>query len=90
MKMHKTYEEEMNRKAHRYALLKAAQEEGEIDWGFTQRDWTALKASDTGEEMLVTVRIAVPKDRYLKYKNAYTRMQKARQAKQDATSSKGE
>lgn len=79
--MHKTYEMEMNRKAHRYALLKAAQEEGEIDWGFTERDWTALKAGDTGEQMYVTVRMEISKDRYMRYKEQYERMQKAREAK---------
>ncbi len=36
--MHKTYEEEMNRKAHRYALLKAAQAEPNINWDFTKND----------------------------------------------------
>lgn len=87
--MHKTYTDAMNRKAHRYALLKAAKEEGKVDWGFTERDWTALKAGDTGEEMMVTVRIAVPKDKYLKYKNTYERMQKARQAKESKNEDMG-
>ncbi len=78
--MHKTYENEMNRKAHRYALLKAAKE-GEINWGFTERDWTALKAADTGEEMLVTVRVEIDREKYFKYKEKYERAAKAREAK---------
>lgn len=81
MKVHKAYEEAMNRKAHRYALLKAAKEEGKVDWVFTEHDWTALKAGDTGEELYVTVRMEITKDKYLKYKNTYERMQRARQAK---------
>lgn len=80
--MHKTYEEAMNRKAHRYALLKAAQAEPNINWGYTENDWTALKAGDTGEVMLVTVRVEVSKDRYLKYKKQYEKAQKMREAKE--------
>jgi len=87
--MHKTYLEAMNppRKAHRYALEKAGKEEGAIDWVYTHNDWTSLKAGDTGDEMLVTVRIKISKDTYLRHKKVYERMQKARLAKEnkDAT-----
>lgn len=78
--MHKKYEEEMNRKAHRYALLKAAKE-GEVDWDFTERDWTVLKAADTGDALYVSVRLEVTRDAYLKYKNQYEKAQKMREAK---------
>jgi roadblock/LC7 domain-containing protein len=79
--MHKTYEEAMNRKAHRYALLKAAQKEPNINWTYTENDWTALKAGDTGEVMLVSVKVEVNKDTYLKYKKQYEKAQKMRDAK---------
>lgn len=79
--MHKTYENEMNRKAHRYALLKAAKEDGEINWSFTERDWTALKVSDTGNEMLVSVKIEIDRDKYFKYREQYEKAQKMRDAK---------
>lgn len=79
--MHKTYTNEMNRKAHRYALLKAAREDGKIDWQFTENDWTALKAADTGSELLVSVRMEVDRDKYIKYREQYERAQKMRQAK---------
>lgn len=80
-KVHKTCEEAMNRKAHRYALLKAAQAEPNINWVYTKNDWTALKAGDTGEVMLVSVRVEVNKDTYLKYKKQYEKTQKMRAAK---------
>lgn len=86
--MHKTYEEAMNRKAHRYALLKAAKDEGVIDWGFTERDWTALKAADTGKEMLVTVRVSISKEKYEWLREQYERMEKARAAKRSAAKEK--
>lgn len=79
--MHKTYTNEMNRKAHRYALLKAAKEDAKIDWGFTERDWTALKVSDTGNEMLVSVKIEIDRDKYFKYREQYEKAQKMRDAK---------
>lgn len=79
--MHKTYENEMNRKAHRYALLKAAKEDGEINWSFTERDWTALKVSDTGNEMLVSVKIEIDRTKYFKYREQYEKAQKMREAK---------
>jgi len=82
--MHKTYTEAMNRKAHRYALLKAAKEEGVINWGFTERDWTALKAADTGEEMLVAVRVSITKEKYEWLRKQYEKMEKARAAKRNA------
>ena len=78
---HKTYTKEMNRKAHRYALLKTAQSVGEIDWGFTENDWTVLKAGDTGETMLVSVRMAIPKTEYERIKRQYIRAQMMRAAK---------
>lgn len=80
--MHKTYTDAMNRKAHRYALLKGAQEnQGSINWQYTKNNWTALKAGDTGDTMLVTVCIEVPKSRYLELKQQYERTQKMRAAK---------
>lgn len=79
--MHKTYTNEMNRKAHRYALLKAAKEDGEINWGFTERDWTALKVSDTGSEMLVSVKVGIDREKYFKYREQYEKAQKMRDAK---------
>jgi hypothetical protein len=79
--MHKKYEEEMNRKAHRYALLKAAQEKPVIDWDFTKNDWNVLKAADTGDALYVSVRLEVTRDAYLKYKNQYEKAQKMREAK---------
>jgi len=79
--MHKTYEEEMNRKAHRYALLKAAQEESKIDWDFTKNDWNVLKSADTGEALYVTVRVEVNKDRYFQFKKQYEKAQEMREAK---------
>jgi hypothetical protein len=79
--MHKKYAEEMNRKAHRYALLKAAQEKPIIDWDFTKNDWNVLKAADTGEALYVTVRVEVNKDRYFELRKQYEKAQKMREAK---------
>jgi hypothetical protein len=78
---HRAYTDAMSRKAHRYALLKTAQSVGEIDWGFTENDWTVLKAGDTGETMLVSVRMAIPKSEYERQRRQYERMMKARAAK---------
>jgi len=78
---HKAYTDAMGRKAHRYALLKTAQSVGEIDWGFTENDWTVLKAGDTGETMLVSVRMAIPKTEYERIKRQYIRAQMMRAAK---------
>jgi len=71
----------MGRKAHRYALLKTAQSVGEIDWRYTEADWTVLRAGDTGETMLVSVRMAIPKSEYERQRRKYERMMKARAAK---------
>jgi hypothetical protein len=79
--MHKAYEDAMNRKAHRYALLKAAKEEPNIDWTFTENDWAALKAADTGNAIYVTVRVEIDRDNYFKYREQYERAAKAREAK---------
>jgi hypothetical protein len=81
--MHKAYEEEMNRKAHRYALLKAAKENPAIHWERTAADWTVLKASDTGTSMLVSVKVEVDRDRYFELREMYERAQKAREAKKN-------
>ena len=79
---HRAYTEAMSRKAHRYALLKTAQSVGEIDWRCTEADWTVLKAGDTGETMLVSVRMAIPKSEYERQRRKYERMMKARAAKE--------
>ena len=68
--MHKAYTDAMSRKAHRYALLRAAKE-GSVDWRFTEQDWTVLKAADTGESMFVSVRVEVDREKYNKLKNQY-------------------
>lgn len=74
--MHKTYTDAMNRKAHRYALLKVAKESSEsINWKATEQDWNMLKAADTGDTILVSVRIEISKDRYEKIKKQYERKQ---------------
>lgn len=78
---HRAYTEAMSRKAHRYALLKAAQSVGEINWRCTEADWTVLKAGDTGETLLVSVRMAVPKSEYERQRRQYERLMKARAAK---------
>ena len=78
---HRAYTEAMSRKAHRYALLKTAQSVGEIDWRCTEADWTVLKAGDTGETLLVSVRMAIPKSEYERQRRKYERMMKARAAK---------
>lgn len=78
---HRAYTYAMGRKAHRYALLKTAQSVGEIDWRFTENDWTVLKAGDTGETMLVSVRMAIPKTEYERIKRQYIRAQMMRTAK---------
>jgi hypothetical protein len=79
---HRAYTEAMSRKAHRYALLKTAQSVGEIDWRCTEADWTVLKAGDTGETLLVSVRMAIPKSEYERQRRKYERMMKARAAKE--------
>jgi hypothetical protein len=79
---HRAYMREMGRKAHRYALLKTAQSVGEIDWRCTEADWTVLKAGDTGETLLVSVRMAIPKSEYERQRRKYERMMKARAAKE--------
>lgn len=79
--MHKAYEDAMNRKAHRHALLKAAKESGVVNWQYTKNNWTVLKAGDTGDTMFVSVCIEVQKDIYLKHKEQYERAQAARTAK---------
>jgi len=68
--MHKAYTDAMSRKAHRYALLRAAKD-GSVDWRFTEQDWTVLKAADTGESMFVSVRVEVDREKYNKLKNQY-------------------
>lgn len=78
---HRAYTEAMSRKAHRYALLKTAQSVGEIDWRYTEADWTVLRAGDTGETLLVSVRMAIPKSEYERQRRKYERMMKARAAK---------
>lgn len=78
---HRAYTVAMGRKAHRYACLKAAQSVGEIDWKYTENDWTVLKAGDTGETMLVSVRMAIPKTEYERMKRQYIRAQMMRAAK---------
>ena len=78
---HRAYTYAMGRKAHRYALLKTAQSVGEIDWKFTENDWTVLKTGDTGETMLVSVRMAIPKTEYERIKRQYIRAQMMRAAK---------
>lgn len=78
---HKAYTDAMSRKAHRHACLVVAQTVGEIDWGFTKNDWTVLKAGDTGETMLVSVRMAIPKTEYERVKRQYLRAQMMRAAK---------
>ena len=78
---HHAYTLAMSRKAHRYACLKAAQSVGEIDWKYTENDWTSLKAGDTGETMLVSVRMAIPKTEYERMKRQYIRAQMMRAAK---------
>ena len=79
--MHKSYKEAMSRKSHRYALLKAAKETPNIDWTFTEYDWTTLKAADTGDAMYVTVRVEIDRDHYFKYREQYERAQRMREAK---------
>ena len=69
-KVHKTCELAMNRKAHRYAAIRAAKE-GSIDWKFTEQDWTVLKANDTGEVMLVSVKVEIDREKYFKLKQQY-------------------
>lgn len=69
-KPHKTYTDAMNRKAHRYAAIRAAKD-GSINWKFTEQDWTVLKASDTGEVMLVSVKVEIDREKYFKLKKQY-------------------
>lgn len=80
---HKTYTLAMSRKAHRYACLKTAQQVGEIDWKYTENDWTVLKASNNVEgTMYVTVRMAIPVTEYERRVREYNRLTHARIAKQ--------
>jgi hypothetical protein len=78
---HHAYTQAMARRAHRYALMTAAQHVGEIDWKYTKQDWTVLKAGDDGETMFVSVRMAIPKTEYERRVRDYERMQKMRNAK---------
>ena len=78
---HHAYTQAMARRAHRYALMTAAQHVGEIDWKYTKQDWTVLKAGDNGETMFVSVRMAIPKTEYERRVRDYERMQKMRMAK---------
>lgn len=79
---HRAYTDAMNRKAHRHACLLAAQSFGEINWKYTKNDWTVLKAGDTGETMLVSVRMEVPKIEYERIKKQYIRAQMKRNKKE--------
>ena len=82
---HKTYTLAMSRKAHRYACLKTAQQVGEIDWKYTENDWTVLKASNNVEgTMYVTVRMAIPVTEYERRVREYQRLEKARASKNKA------
>lgn len=78
---HHAYVVAMNRRAHRYACMVAAQTVGEIDWTYTKADWTSLKAGDDGETMFVSVKVAIPKSEYERVKRQYIRLQMARAAK---------